>query len=145
MLNQPFLFSMDSTSMPCVPHIGLYLTDLIFMHDMMKKSKNQVDRQSIQENIDKLLRSVCSYQDSCYEIPFLSHIQTFLADAVLPLPMLQSAEKLFYQLSLRLEPDQQKSGSDEIKNGARRSSLPLQVIFKFKSSLIRLNFRQSDH
>jgi hypothetical protein len=115
------------------------------MHDMMKKSKNQVDRQSIQENIDKLLRSVCSYQDSCYEIPFLSHIQTFLADAVLPLPMLQSAEKLFYQLSLRLEPDQQKSGSDEIKNGARRSSLPLQVIFKFKSSLIRLNFRQSDH
>lgn len=50
--------------MPCIPHLGLYLTDLVFMNDILQKSKN--DRIRVQESIDKLLRSLCSFQDSCY-------------------------------------------------------------------------------
>ncbi|KAI6190795.1 Ras-GEF domain-containing protein [Aphelenchoides bicaudatus] len=133
-LNQTWQHYMDSTSMPCVPHIGIYLTDLIFLHDMLKKA--QTNRRSIQENINKVLRQICSFQDSCYESTYLPHIQSFLLDAVLPLSMVPSAEKLFYQLSLRLEPEKppQRKDSNEIKNGVRRSSLPLQAIRSLTSA-----------
>jgi hypothetical protein len=59
---------MDVTTMPCIPHLGLYLTDLVFMNDMLKKRVHRRDgeRLGIQENIDKLLRSLCSFQDSRY-------------------------------------------------------------------------------
>jgi hypothetical protein len=134
---------MDRTSMPCIPHLGLYLTDILFMNDMLKKTPENGDRRPIQENIDKLLRSLCSFQDSRYglfswsnkynfilDISDQPHINSFLQEAQLPLQMAVPAEKLFYQLSLRLEPNN-KQPLDKPETG-RRSSLPLQVsIFRY--------------
>ncbi|KAI6238690.1 Ras-GEF domain-containing protein [Aphelenchoides fujianensis] len=120
---------MDATSTPCIPHLGMYLTDLVFMADMNKKTRNARDQLRNEENTNKILRQLCSFQDSVYEdLPYLPHIQAYLQSAEMSLDhsTLADRERTYYELSLRCEPP--TSIDEKTAETPRRSSLPLNAI-----------------
>ncbi|KAI6181816.1 hypothetical protein M3Y98_00869700 [Aphelenchoides besseyi] len=137
---------MENAAMPCIPHLGLYLTDMVFMNDMLKKTNNPADRIGIQENINKMLRSLCSFQDSVYdELPYRPHIQSYLKSGEIEIghSAAADAERALYDLSLRYEPPNSSTMClatvDGLENGSnsqspRRSSLPLQAIRDFTTT-----------
>ena len=59
----------DSRKIPCIPHIGIYLTDLMFIQNAMKQKHIPLalgERGVHQSNMDSLIRTLASFQDSHY-------------------------------------------------------------------------------
>ena len=59
----------DAKKTPCIPHIGVYLTDLMFIQNAMKQKHVPLalgERGIHQSNMDSLIRTLASFQDSVY-------------------------------------------------------------------------------
>ncbi|CAD5235746.1 unnamed protein product [Bursaphelenchus xylophilus] len=103
---------------PCVPHIGIYLTDLTFYNDRLKRANG--DEENVQESINKMLRMLFSFQDSSYDISSSAQLEAALDDFYNNASQLgRDQQNDLFALSVRLEPE---SLTDE----QRRSSLPSQ-------------------
>ncbi|CAD5228819.1 unnamed protein product [Bursaphelenchus okinawaensis] len=115
---------MEITQNPCVPYIGLYLTDLTFYTDKLKRITGQ-DEENVQENINNMLRKLFSFQDSNYDFNLNPQLGLSLNTFYTKLSDLNRAEqKDLFDQSVRLEP--------EVKD-ERRSSLPSQKLIKTSS------------
>ncbi|KAK0406935.1 hypothetical protein QR680_018899 [Steinernema hermaphroditum] len=95
----------DSQKLPCIPYLGLYLTDLNFLHVTQKKKENFFAARPQEYMKNNIIRLLAHFQDSRY-------------DNLLSIPCLQKVlEDDLYKQSLLREPDA-PSGSF-----SRRSSL----------------------
>uniref|UniRef100_A0A914D4F4 Ras-GEF domain-containing protein n=1 Tax=Acrobeloides nanus TaxID=290746 RepID=A0A914D4F4_9BILA len=54
----------DSRKLPCIPFLGLYLTDIAYCTAVKKKDPQQAYQQ--EQNINGILRVIASFQDSNY-------------------------------------------------------------------------------
>ncbi|TKR82870.1 hypothetical protein L596_016544 [Steinernema carpocapsae] len=107
----------DSQKLPCIPYLGLYLTDLNFLHVTQKRKEDFFSARPQEYMKNNIIRLLAHFQDSRYEnLIVIPCIQTYLSSVRIQPELVRATEEELYQLSLEREPD--NPGSE-----IRRSSL----------------------
>lgn len=87
---------------PCIPFLGVYLTDLTFIEDgnpdFVKKGENKLINFAKQELIYSVFDEIKQYQQTQYSIEYVEQLGAFLQQ----LP--SNDEESLYKLSLLREP-----------------------------------------
>lgn len=83
---------------PCVPFLGVYLTDLVFIEDGNKDKLNDLINFDKRRKVALVIREIQQYQQTPYCLKAVPEIQALLLSPDNP------TEDDLYKLSLELEP-----------------------------------------
>ncbi|XP_065575373.1 ras-specific guanine nucleotide-releasing factor RalGPS2-like isoform X2 [Artemia franciscana] len=102
---------MDCLKLPCIPYLGLYLTDLVYLKDLRTSPWGSSNRELSTNNI---LRTITSYQTSDYS--FL-RARPRIRDHLLSLRYIEGLLNLLeedqYRRSLKLEPNESRTSQSK--------------------------------
>ncbi|XP_075165222.1 ral GEF with PH domain and SH3 binding motif [Haematobia irritans] len=95
---------LESLRLPCIPYLGLFLTDLIYI-DLAYPQKNGIEPEQRRNRMNNILRVISNYQESNYSsIMPIESTQKYLTSIRYIEELQNIFEEEQYKKSLKLEP-----------------------------------------
>ncbi|KHN84705.1 Ras-specific guanine nucleotide-releasing factor RalGPS2 [Toxocara canis] len=138
----------DSMKLPCIPYLGMFLTDLNFIGVATKGHENSfLEGHTKDQKVNNVIRTIAHFQDSLYDdVPHVDCIQEYLRSFQFHEELLKFVEDDMYRLSLKREHDADASTS---RAGAidflRRSSFSRKLSSVPRIRLNRSTCEKSSH
>uniref|UniRef100_A0A336MFM3 CSON000770 protein n=1 Tax=Culicoides sonorensis TaxID=179676 RepID=A0A336MFM3_CULSO len=101
---------LETLKLPCIPYLGLYLTDLVYIDLAFPNKSNGLDKEPRESKMNNILRIISEFQSSDYSfIEPKSEIQKYLQSMRYIEELQNIFEEEQYKKSLLLEPKMQTS------------------------------------